>query len=418
MKRYHAVAVFVLVVICGAACPDLFSQSITHGRLCSYRGKNISISLRETNRGWDSCCSWTSKITAIGTRNNVSIPKESTLINCKGMVLTAAFWNCHVHFIEPKWQHAASLPADTLTRQMQAMITRYGFAHIFDLATLDLSNLLALRQRGRIRAKYWKFADIFITGVPFTPPNGSPFYIEPLKLPEIGSPAEAAEYVKKQIDSGADAIKFWSASPAHHTVVEMPVATATAAVKAAHQEGKLVFTHPTSLGGINIAIESGVDIIAHVAPDGMQSFDSVTIARMLAKNISLIPTLKLFKWELGRQGINSENHPLVRTGQLQLSQFSKAGGRILFGTDVGYVTDYSTEDEFVLMDSAGLSFVQILASLTTAPSERFGLSKITGRLAVGMDADLVLLDGDPQKDIRFFSKVAYTFYKGKIIYKK
>jgi len=90
----------------------------------------------------------------------------------------------------------------------------------------------------------------------------------------------------------------------------------------------------------------------------------------------------------------------------------------VFGTDVGYLTDYATSDEYVMLAGAGLNFNQVLAMLTTTPAERFGQSRHTGRIAVGMDADIVLLAGDPAADIQSLDKVAYTLRRGKIIYSK
>ncbi|HEY7697696.1 MAG TPA: amidohydrolase family protein, partial [Vicinamibacteria bacterium] len=69
-----------------------------------------------------------------------------------------------------------------------------------------------------------------------------------------------------------------------------------------------------------------------------------------------------------------------------------------------------------LMAEAGMSFRQILASLTTAPAERFGDSSRLGRVALGLDADLVVLEGDPYLDIRALSAVRYTLRGGKIIH--
>jgi hypothetical protein len=61
---------------------------------------------------------------------------------------------------------------------------------------------------------------------------------------------------------------------------------------------------------------------------------------------------------------------LLANAQAQLR--ADAGGQVLFGTDVGYVSDYDPTDEYVFMRDAGLSYPRILASLTTAPAERFG----------------------------------------------
>ena len=51
-----------------------------------------------------------------------------------------------------------------------------------------------------------------------------------------------------------------------------------------------------------------------------------------------------------------------------------------------------------------LDWRQILASLTTAPASRFGYAAHKGRIAKGMDADLVLLEGDPAQDLTAFAR--------------
>lgn len=68
------------------------------------------------------------------------------------------------------------------------------------------------------------------------------------------------------------------------------------------------------------------------------------------------------------------------------------------------------------MARAGLTPMQILATLTTAPAERFGEASKRGRIAVGMEADLVVLDADPAQDTANFSKVHYTLRHGRVMY--
>jgi imidazolonepropionase-like amidohydrolase len=51
-----------------------------------------------------------------------------------------------------------------------------------------------------------------------------------------------------------------------------------------------------------------------------------------------------------------------------------------------------------------------------APAERFGVSHVTGRIAAGMDADMVSLAGDPAADIKDLAKVRYTIRQGTMIY--
>jgi imidazolonepropionase-like amidohydrolase len=100
----------------------------------------------------------------------------------------------------------------------------------------------------------------------------------------------------------------------------------------------------------------------------------------------------------------------------QLRAWVAAGGTVLFGNDLGAI-DYDPTEEYALMAEAGMNFPQILAALTTAPAERFGEAKQLGRIASGLDADLVVLKEDPSKDIRALADVKYTLRSGRIIYR-
>ncbi|NLR59170.1 amidohydrolase family protein [Chitinophaga polysaccharea] len=354
------------------------------------------------------------KITAIENSKTIKIPAPAEVLDCKGLVMMAGFWNSHVHFIAPEWANAANAPAAELTRHMNNMINSHGFTHVFDLAALDYPNLLALK--ARVMSGEVKGPAILTVGVPFVPPHGSPFYIQPLKLPEINTPAEAEAFVMQQLQAGADGIKLWSASPDGHGVVPMPLNILQAASRTAHKYHKPVFAHPTADTGLNIAIAGGVDILAHVSPDGYRNWNKNEVTLLLRHKIALIPTLKLYKWELEKKHIPWQDNPLVTTALQQLRAYTAAGGEILFGTDVGYISDYSTTEEFMLLATAGLNFDQILASLTTAPAHRFRQEAHSGRIAKGMDGDIVLLQADPHDDIRHFADVVYTIRNGKIIY--
>jgi cytosine/adenosine deaminase-related metal-dependent hydrolase len=78
------------------------------------------------------------KIVDVGSTGKITIPKSCRIISCRGLILVSAFWNCHVHFIEPKWNRADTIPGDRFDQQMADMLTSHGFAHVFDLAELDI----------------------------------------------------------------------------------------------------------------------------------------------------------------------------------------------------------------------------------------------------------------------------------------
>jgi imidazolonepropionase-like amidohydrolase len=131
--------------------------------------------------------------------------------------------------------------------------------------------------------------------------------------------------------------------------------------------------------------------------------------------MALTPTLTL--WEVEYKGSDPDElkKGMGKAAQ-QLKAFAEAGGQILFGTDVGYIERFDTSEEFAWMSRAGMSFQQILASLTTNPAQRFGYSTRRGHIAEGMDGDLVVLRTDPAQGATAFSKVRYTILGGKIIY--
>jgi imidazolonepropionase-like amidohydrolase len=138
---------------------------------------------------------------------------------------------------------------------------------------------------------------------------------------------------------------------------------------------------------------------------------------MKERGMALIPTLKLWPYELRRAGLPAGIVELVlANGVAQTRAFAELGGQLLFGTDVGYMTDYDPSEEFVYLHRAGLTPTQILAMSTTAPAARFGLENRTGRLTPGLSADVVVLDGDPALDVRVFAKVRTTMREGRIIH--
>jgi imidazolonepropionase-like amidohydrolase len=131
--------------------------------------------------------------------------------------------------------------------------------------------------------------------------------------------------------------------------------------------------------------------------------------------MALTPTLTLWEVVSPNATIDELEKGMNRAAQ-QLGAFYQAGGQVLFGTDVGFIERFDTSEEFKWMSRAGMSFQGILASLTTNPAQRFGHANHRGRIAKGMDADLVVLNADPAQNTSAFSKVRYTIRGGDIIY--
>src|SRR5690242_11782023 len=76
----------------------------------------------------------------------LKLPAAVQRIDCAGLVIAAGFWNCHVHFTEPKWENAAGLPAAQLAAPIREMLTRWGFTAVFDTGS-SLANTKAIARR-------------------------------------------------------------------------------------------------------------------------------------------------------------------------------------------------------------------------------------------------------------------------------
>ena len=357
------------------------------------------------------------KIAAVGRRGEVRVPKGAAIIDCSGLTITAGFWNSHVHFFERKWADAENLPAPELAGQLRAMLTRYGFTSVFDLGS-PWENTQQIRERiesGEIPGPRIRSTGEALLGKGWMP---SELVLRVLGVmvfpsPEVADAAEARAASRKLLDGGTDGLKLFAAAPSP-PFTNLPEEVIRAAVEEARRRNKPVFTHPQSREGLLAEVRGGADVIAHTTPASGPWDEGVLTALREAK-VALIPTLKIWKHLLRHDRASlSESRSQIAGGQLRA--WLEAGGVVLFGSDVGGMDDYDSGDEYALMAEAGMSFRQILASLTTAPAEKFGESGRLGRIAPGLAADLVVLEGDPSRDVRALAAVRYTLRDGKLIY--
>jgi imidazolonepropionase-like amidohydrolase len=360
-------------------------------------------------------------IRRVGPAGEITVPDGVKVTDLHGAVVTAGFWNSHVHFMPPPLLNADKHSSAELAPVIAQMLTRWGFTTVFDVGS-SLTNTLTIRRR--IEAGEIAGPAILTVGDPFFPKNGTPIYVRQF-MKDNGFPNEeitdlpaAIARVHRQIHDGADGVKLFAGAIVGGDVgvLPMPLDQARALVEAAHADGKPVFAHPTNVDGLNVAIESGVDILAHTTPDGGPWSADLT-SRILAHHMALVPTLTLFQVELKRSphADDQELKRFIDTAVGQVAAYSKAGGQILFGTDVGYIDVFDTTEEYRQMGRA-LDWRQILTSLTVAPAQRFGFAKHKGRLVPGMDADLVVLKADPAKDVTAFAQVRMTIRHGRTLY--
>jgi imidazolonepropionase-like amidohydrolase len=353
-------------------------------------------------------------IVAVGAQ--VAVPPDARIVNCDHCVVTAGFWNTHVHFTEPKWTMAQWKSAATLNPQLADMFLSRGFTTVIDLGS-NPADTFAIRRR--IEKGELAGPCIYTAGPALYPPHGVPFYLRESMpgwmvrlLPQPDTPEEAQRFVRNNLNSGADVTKLFTGSWIERgRVLPMPLNIASAAVKTSHLNGRIVFAHPSNLPGTEVAVQSGVDVLAHV-PDDTRGITPDLFATMVRKNMAMSPTLKMFATT-----VTTDSHYMDPMYD-EVRTFHSLGGTLLFGTDVGYMEDYSTEGEFEALGRSGLNWRDVLAMLTTNPSARMGVQDRKGTVTVGKLADLVVLNADPGTDLKNFSRVQTVIRSGAVIWQK
>ena len=234
------------------------------------------------------------------------VPKGAEVLDCTGMSVTAGLWNSHVHILPVKFLHADQKTGADLTAAFREMLTGWGFTTVFDVGSV-LANTNNLRTR--IAAGEILGPRILTTGEPFFPRNGVPVYVRGyldenhITMPDDASTEAAVKRVRQQVHDGADAIKIFAGSIQADSVLMMPLERAQAIVKEAHSLHRQVFEHPTNLAGVEIALKSGVDVLAHVTSQEGEDWSPELVARMRAQKMAVIPTLTLFDVEAKKGGI-------------------------------------------------------------------------------------------------------------------
>jgi imidazolonepropionase-like amidohydrolase len=411
----------LFVVVMAAVLSALtLAQSVPAERTLVLTGARVYASPRERVIENGAVVVRDDKIVYVGSRNDPQVPKDATVIDCTGQIVTAGFWNSHVHFTDARWEPAATMPAVALSDQIQQMLVRHGFTTVLDSGSYwPITTAL----RRRIETGTLTGPRILTAGEILFPKEGAlpPSMLKGLgmitgEMPQLETPAQASLLARTMLDRGADAIKVYLATWWNTPPLRMTPEIVRAVSDITHRRGKLVLGHPTDLQGIETALAGGVDVLMHTTPMSGPWTDTLA-ARIQQGHVALTPTLKLWRVELLRAG---DGEASARAAQQvaveQLRTFVRVGGEVLFGTDVGYVQDDDPTEEYQLMAAAGMNYTQILTSLTTAPAARFGDPERQGRLASGQVADLVVLDADPAHDVTAFARVARVIRNGRIIY--
>jgi imidazolonepropionase-like amidohydrolase len=383
-----------------------------------------------------------------GVGDDLGVPPGAEVIEGRGRTLLPGLIDCHVH-----------------AGDVRALGQALAFGVTTELDMFSGPDIAARRRS--LAASRDDVADIRSAVQGATPAGGTWSRISP-DLPTVTGPQDAAAFVRAQVAHGADYLKVYLEDPAWYGMPSLSADTVRALVAAAHGSGVLAVAHADSAAMAHMFIEAGGDGLAHVLGD--LGLTPAFLADLRRRPAFVIATLRAtavlspsHAGEIDADQRDLARHPrlgpyldeptraaFTRPGLLDgaRSRAAKAasrGGRldfdgarrtvtalheagipVLAGTDTNYPDPegegnailrayaghgIALHHELELLVRAGLSPAAALAAATSVPAGAFGLAD-RGRVARGLRADLLLVDGDPCTDITATRNIAAVWRNG------
>ncbi|MBS0366128.1 MAG: amidohydrolase family protein [Proteobacteria bacterium] len=354
-------------------------------------------------------------------------PADAEVIELPGMTLMPGLIEGHSHlFLHPynetSWDEQVlhePLALRTARATVAARATLLaGFTTVRDLGTegagfADVGLKQAIEQ-GIVPGPRMLVATraLVATGA-YGPKGFEPGVAVPQGAEEADGPGLVSA-VRRQIGSGADIVKLYAdyrwrpGEPSRPTFSE---AEMRAAVEAAHSAGRLVAAHAHTAEGMRRATLAGVDTIEHGDEGTTEVFHL-----MQQHGVVYCPTLAATEAIARYRGWNGTDPPPAMVLQSRHAfALARAAHVILcVGGDVGVFPHGENARELEAMAAAGMPAAQVLVAATSGNARSFHLDDRLGRIAAGMLADLVAVEGDPLSDIGAVRRVRFVMKGGQV----
>jgi imidazolonepropionase-like amidohydrolase len=402
------------------------------------------------------------KIDCVG---RCAIPAGVTVVDGRGLWVTPGLVDAHVHFSQTGWADGRpdSLdvrdkhPYETVEADLKQHPERFfrsqlcsGITSVFDVGGYAWTVAMAHREREDTRAPHVAAAGPLLSTLDHW--LNLPAERQFILLKDAESARNGVAYLKS---IGAEAVKVW-----YIVRPDLPVEKSAPAVLAAGEEarkaGLPLIVHATGLSEAKVALRAGARFLVHSVDDKPVDDEFLELAK---KNGTVYcPTLtvvggylRMFGSALSHQapvvddpngcvdsgtrekvaesatvaapvGLSERlakrkqaNTDAERTSAANLKRVFDAGIPIAMGTDAGNPLTLhgpSVYAEMEAMQAAGLTPMQVLVASTRGGARAMGLEKEIGTVEKGKTADLLIVGGDPTKDVANLRKVRYVVRGG------
>jgi imidazolonepropionase-like amidohydrolase len=378
------------------------------------------------------------RVVALGRRGEVEAPAGASVrrVDYGEATILPGLVDAHTHLVAPGdgtlGDDVAKEDDDILLLQAAKNARTLLHSGVTTLRENGAKGRVAFSLREGIRRELAPGPRMVICGRPITITGGHMGY--------FGSEADGQDAVRaevrKLLKEGADYIKIVATggstrtsdpNRASYTVPELAAMT-----DEAHRHGKLTAAHCTSAQGVQNCLDADVDMIVHCVfnePDGTYRYRPDLVERLAAAKAWVNPTLYVMK-----AGIERLREAREREGQLTvdlaahldrqrraldirvdaIGRMAKAGVRMTAGSDSpwGWYAPGEFVHEIDMLAQAGLSYGDAIVAGTTGAAESIGVGAAAGRLAPGRQADVLVVRGDPTREITALWQVLDVWQAG------
>ena len=405
MRRFTALAVLfvvmaVLLTSPPAAAPAHSQEqtiAITNGRVFDATGAPViedGVVVIEGER-----------IVAVGPGSEVTIPADALIIDARGGLIMPGVIDNHVHITE------SLITGDILTDWLGAGVTTLvDTGTVRDGAVVDGVTIVDGIEvvRAFIAGVTERPPRVLMAGPLLTAPGGYPATrrepgyevgAQPVTSPEDGrrlveSLAGRADIIKVAIETGFESDYDDAGWP-----VLAPETLAAIAAEA-REHGLLSRAHVTQEGELAAALDAGFDVAAHTP---IEALSDEILQRAADAGMIFVSTANI--WGPGRGDAVPEN----------LRRYTELGGRVAMGTDFPFqLGSQMPVGELQMLADGGLTPEQILIATTRDSAAAVGRDHDLGTLEPGKLADVIVIDGDPLRNIAAMANVALVLLEGEI----
>jgi imidazolonepropionase-like amidohydrolase len=378
------------------------------------------------------------RVVALGRRGEVDAPAGASVcrVDYGEATILPGLVDAHTHLVAPGdgtlGDDVAKEDDDILLLQAAKNARTLLHSGVTTLRENGAKGRVAFSLREGIRRRLAPGPRMVICGRPITITGGHMGY--------FGSEADGEDAVRaevrKLLKEGADYIKIVATggstrtsdpNRASYTVPELAAMT-----DEAHRHGRLTAAHCTSAQGVQNCLDAGVDMIVHCIfnePDGTYRYRPDLVERLAVAKAWVNPTLYVMK-----AGIERLREAREREGRLTvelaahldrqrraldtrveaIGRMAKAGVRMTAGSDSpwGWYAPGEFVHEIDMLAQAGLSYGDAIVAATTGAAESIGVGAVAGRLGPGRQADVLVVRGDPTREITALWQVLDVWQAG------